>query len=96
MVGINYTPVYLKYMDFSSSPCCLTSWLLPEAANGELALDFRGDAPQHAQPGQDEPSRFGVSEKQSEFGVGSAGAQQSTFTNSATISKSVQQFYTLL
>lgn len=83
-------------MDFSSSPYCYTSWLLPAAANGELALDFRGDAPQHAQPGQDEPSSFGVCEKQSQLGVGSAGAQQSTFKNSATISKSVQHFYTLL
>lgn len=53
-----------------------------------FALDFRGDAPQHAQPGQDEPSNAGVCPEQSEPGVRSAGAEQSNSKNSAAVGRS--------
>lgn len=86
--GISSIPVY--FLDFFNNLNSFTSWLLPEAANSVFAFDFRGDAPQHAQPSQDESSSSRVCQEQPELGVGPAGAKQSTFKNSATISKSVQ------
>lgn len=62
--------------------------------NREFALDFRGDAPQHAQPGQDEPSNAGVRPEQSELGVRSAGAEQSNSKNSAAVGRSAPRLCT--